>query len=129
MSDGKQKERDIARYLSNHPRWPFGPVVTARSVSGGTARGEDLLRPNGERLPVSIEIKHVKAYRPAEWLEQARGQADGREYVVIWAPPNGRLERARVLVPDRLSSPVEGWSERWLAFWVEAPLLDQSVPF
>ena len=39
------------------------------------------------------------------------------------------LTYTRVLVPDKLSSPVEGWSERWLAFWVEAPLLDQSVMF
>ncbi|MCA1782022.1 MAG: hypothetical protein LC679_07565 [Intrasporangiaceae bacterium] len=78
---------------------------------------------------MSIEIKHVKSYRPAEWLEQAREQADGRPYVVIWSPPNGRLERSRVMIPDIPASPVEGWSERWLAFWVEAPTPDEAVMF
>ncbi len=122
MSDGKDKERQIARWLTSHPAWPYGPVVTARSVSGGLARGEDLLRADGDRLPISIEIKHWKSYRPAEWLEQARSQADGRPYVVIWSPPNGLLVRARVLIPDVHESPAEGWSERWLAFWVQDPL-------
>lgn len=128
MSDGKSKEREIARWLSAHPHWPFGKVVTARSVSGGTARGEDLLRPDGRRLPISIEIKHVASYRPGEWLEQARDQAEGRHYVVIWAAPHSRLERARVLIPDDRDYPVNGWSERWLAFWVGDPLSGE-VPF
>jgi hypothetical protein len=126
VRDGKQKERNLARWLSNHPDWPYGPVVTARSLSGGTAVGEDLLRADGTRLPVSIEIKDIKEFRPDLWLTQAKSQADGRPYVVIWSPPHSRLDRAWVLVPDR--PPSEGWSKRWLRFWVGEPHPD-VVPF
>ena len=128
MSDGKNLERRITRWLSDHPQWTLGPVVTARSRSGGMAAGEDLLRADGTRLPISIEIKHVTSYRPAEWLEQAQSQADGRHYVVIWSPPHGRLERARVLIPDVPAMPALGWVERWLAFWVSDPW-HGTVPF
>ena len=123
MSDGKQKERDIARWLTTHPAWTYGPVVTARSVSGGLARGEDLLRADGSRLPVSLEIKHVAGRatfgRVAAWLEQAHLQSDGRPYAVIHATPGRELRTADVYTPWDLSSPATGWWSTPLAFWVQ----------
>jgi len=133
VSDGKQKERDIARWLSSHPAWPYGPVVTARSVSGGLARGEDLLREGGAQLPVSIEIKAWKGratfQRVATWLEQSHSQAAGRPYCVVHAIPNRQVRFADVYTPWDLSSPATGWWSTPLAFWVQQPVYAAGSEF
>lgn len=123
MRDGKEAERRIARWLTDHPAWTSGPVVTARSLSGGLARGEDLLRADGGRLPVSIEIKNWAGRatfgKVAWWLEQAHEQADGRPYVAMHAVPNRQIETVDVYTPWDLSSPATGWWSTPLAFWVQ----------
>ena len=133
MSDGKQKERDIARWLTAHPAWTYGPVVTARSLSGGLARGEDLARADGSRLPISIEIKHHKSRatfgRVAGWLEQSHLQADGRPYVVMHATPNRALEAVDVYTPWVFREPATGWWSTPLAFWVQQPIYANSLEF
>ena len=133
MSDGKQKERDIANWLTTHPAWPYGKVVTARSLSGGLARGEDLLRADGTKLPVSVEVKAWKGratfQRVADWLEQACDQADGRPYVVVHVVPNRQLKMADVYVPWDLSSPATGWWSTPLAFWVQQPVYAAGSEF
>ena len=133
MSDGKQKERDIARWLTTHPAWPYGKVVTARSLSGGLARGEDLLRADGTKLPVSVEVKAWKGratfQRVATWLEQSHSQADGRPYCVVHVVPNRQLKMADVYVPWDLSSPATGWWSTPLAFWVQQPIYAAGSEF
>ena len=133
MSDGKQAERRVARWLSDHPAWTYGRVVTARSLSGGLARGEDLLRADGGRLPVSLEVKHVAGRatfgRVAAWLEQAHTQADGRPYAVVHVTPGRELRTADVYTPWDLSSPATGWWSTPLAFWVQQPISHTGLEF
>ena len=133
MSDGKQKERDIANWLTTHPAWPYGKVVSARSLSGGLARGEDLMRADGSQLPVSCEIKHWSGratfQRVADWLEQSYSQASGRPYVVMHAIPHRKLETVDVYVPWDLSSPATGWWSTPLAFWVQQPIYAAGSEF
>jgi len=123
VRDGKEAERRVARWLSDHPAWTSGPVVTARSLSGGLARGEDLVRADGGRLPVSVEVKNHTGRatfgRVANWLEQAHSQADGRGYCVVHVIPHTKLETADVYTPWDLSSPATGWWSTPLAFWVQ----------
>lgn len=133
MRDGKEAERRVARWLTAHPAWPYGPVVTARSLSGGLARGEDLARKDGGRLPVSIEIKHHAGRatfgRIAAWLEQAQSQADSRPYCVMHAIPNRAIETVDVYVPWNLGEPAEGWWCTPLAFWVQQPVYAAGTEF
>ena len=133
MSNGKDAERRVARWLSEHPAWRYGNVVSARSLSGGLARGEDLLRADGTKLPVSFELKHVSGratfQRVADWLEQACDQADGRPYVVVHVVPNRQLKMADVYTPWDLSSPATGWWSTPLAFWVQQPVYAAGSEF
>ena len=133
MSNGKDAERRVARWLSTHPAWPFGDVVTARSLSGGLARGEDLLRADGTLLPVSIEVKHVSGratfQRVADWLEQSYSQANGRPYCVVHVVPNRELRFAEVYAPWEMSSPAAGWWSTPLAFWVQQPVYAAGSEF
>ena len=123
----------MARWLSDHPAWPYGRVVTARSLSGGLARGEDLLRADGGRLPVSLEVKHVAGRatfgRVATWLEQAHTQSHGRPYAVIHATPGRELRTADVYMAWDMSSPATGWWSTPLAFWVQQPISHTGLEF
>ena len=121
----KQRERDIAAYLSSHPSLEgWGKVVRAASISGGLNRGEDLLREDGTRLPVSIEIKHGYGSRPsmqlvADWLEQSHRQSHGLPYVVVHAPKHVQVRNCLVYSPWDHGSPATGWWSTPLAFWVQ----------
>ena len=77
MRDGKEAERRVARWLSEHPAWRYGHVVTARSLSGGLARGEDLLRADGTKLPVSIELLFGQYGRIRVPPHRCRGRGRG----------------------------------------------------
>jgi hypothetical protein len=116
---GNRIEVVIARYLTDHGPW--GEVITTRNAMDGVRRGDDLcLGPKHDPrpLPVSIEVKGARRDQPdPAWLEQARDNAGGRPYVVIWRPNSGPIGRSWVLSPESDG----GWSARWLEQWVRQP--------
>lgn len=124
---GLRWERDVANYLSAQLNLE---VVTARSVSGGTQIGSDLvtLRRSGmvqhHVLGFSLETKASKnAHQPTPWLRQAREQANGHNYAVIAKQMQKPTEDAIVYVgvPGGLVPQVGGEGPHWmsLAWFVE----------
>ena len=84
---GHRFERDVANLLAETLDLD---VVTARSVSGGTQAGADLVtvEPGGTVVPTvegwSVECKSTQnAHQPTAWMRQAKRQADSDLYVVI----------------------------------------------
>jgi hypothetical protein len=103
---GHTFERDLATFLSVSLDLD---VVTARSLSGGTAIGADLAtvleRDQAGRPTASIPTVHgwsveAKAstgpHKVTQWMRQARAQSDSRLYVVVAKRPHRPVQDACV---------------------------------
>lgn len=78
---GHTYERDLATWLRQRG-WE---AVTARSLSGGTQAGSDLIT----NLPVCVEAKNHSALNLAGWVDQAVRDADG-DLASVWVKRRGR---------------------------------------
>jgi hypothetical protein len=98
---GKRAEQEVARYLTG----VTGEFVTsARNVSGGRQRGSDLVTLTDHEVLFtvhgwSIEVKYEAKEARTRWCKQAKKDAPGRLWAVVWKRPNRPIEQAHVYLP------------------------------
>lgn len=102
---GHQFERDVAAALAAAT---FLDVRTARSVTGGTQHGADLVtvEDDGTVCPTvegwSVECKASSGtHRPTGWMRQAKMQADTDLYVVVAKNAGKPLGDATVYLTEK----------------------------
>jgi len=138
---GHRFERDVANLLADTLDLD---VVTARSVSGGTQAGADLVtvEPDGTVVPTvegwSVECKSsTNAHQPTPWMRQAKRQADSDLYVVIADNPRRPLLDSTVYLTskalrwwqgDGLAAFEPDGRVEWLSFGAWLDLLSLDVP-
>ena len=94
-------------------------AMTTRNARGGSQQGDDVI----SDLPVSLEVKDCKRTELAQWLDQARSQADDCHGAVVHKRSR-KADAGEWFLTMAVGDFVE------LVRWLECrPLDDWEVPF